>query len=111
MSEPGISHDKALNTENLGSRTRTAIGWKLLSQIMATGLHMVASIILARLLMPKDFGILGMATMVTGLAGIFRDLGLGQALVQRKDLDRDHLASAYWGTLVMGGLLTGLTLL
>lgn len=111
MSESSISHTEPIDTENIGSRTRTAIGWKAISQVMITGLHMVTGIVLARLLMPRDFGILGMATMVTGMAGIFRDLGLGQALIQRRNLEKVHLNSAYWGTLVMGALLTGLTLL
>ncbi|MEI6502230.1 MAG: lipopolysaccharide biosynthesis protein [Armatimonadota bacterium] len=100
-----------LNLTNLGSRARTAIGWKFLSQGLTTGLQTISSIMLARLLEPKDFGILGMALMVTGLANIFRDLGLGQALIQRKSLEKTHLVSAYWGTMVMGALLAGLTLL
>lgn len=99
------------STEGLGARTRKAIGWKLLSQGLATGLQMATTIVLARLLLPRDFGIVGMATMVTGLASIFRDLGLGQALVQRRSIEKVHLASAYWGTVVMGVLLAGLTIL
>lgn len=66
---------------------------------------MVTSIVLARLLMPADFGIVAMATMVTGMAQIFRDLGLGQALIQRPDISKEHTRSAFWGTLVMALLL------
>jgi len=76
----------------------------------STGLQMVTGIILARLLMPEDFGILAMATMVTGLAGVFRELGLGQALVQRRELEPTHTTSAFWGTLIMGTGMCGLVL-
>ena len=77
----------------------------MLSKGINMALQMATTIILARLLMPADFGILAMATMVTGLALIFQDLGLGQALVQRKAIRREHTSSAFWGTLVMALLL------
>ncbi|MEI6499447.1 MAG: lipopolysaccharide biosynthesis protein, partial [Armatimonadota bacterium] len=97
--------------ESLGSRARTAIAWKFLSQGMTYGVQIVTGIVLARLLMPKDFGVLGMATMVTGLVQIFQDLGMGQALVQRREVERRHVSAAFWGTLVMGALLCGLAFL
>jgi len=53
-------------SDGLGSRARTAIGWKVVSQGLTIGVQMITSVVLARLLMPNDFGILGMATMVTG---------------------------------------------
>lgn len=96
--------------DNLGDRARTAAGWRFLSTGVNTGLQMVTGIILARLLMPKDFGILALATMVTGLAGVFRDLGLGQALVQRGELKPVHTTSAFWGTLIMGTGMCGLVM-
>ncbi len=95
----------------IGQRARTAAGWQFLSTGLNTGLQMVTSIVLARLLMPKDFGIVAMATMVTGLAGVFSNLGLGQALVQRREVTDEHTRSAFWGTLVMGLLLCGLVIL
>ena len=68
-------------------------------------LLIVVGIILARLLMPSDFGIIGMAGIVTGLAGVFQDLGFGQALVQRAELRPEHSRSAFWMTLIMGTVL------
>jgi PST family polysaccharide transporter len=97
-----------LDAANLGARARTAIGWQFLSQGLGTAIQMVATILLCRLLMPKDYGILGMAMMLTGLAATFRDLGFGQALIQRKHLERKHLVSAFWGSLMMGAILTGI---
>jgi len=98
---------EGIQLDNLGTRARSAIRWRFLAQGSSTGVQMVTSIILARLLMPEDFGILALAVMVTGLAGIFRDLGLGQALVQRKELKPIHINSAFWGTLLMGVMLCG----
>jgi O-antigen/teichoic acid export membrane protein len=100
MEEPS-----AASADNIGARARTAAGWQFLSKGINTALQMVTSIVLARLLMPADFGIVAMAAMVTGLAGVFRDLGLGQAIVQRPEISEDHTRSAFWGTLVMALLL------
>ena len=91
--------------DNIGARTRTAAGWQLLSRGINTTLKMATSIVLARLLMPDDFGIIAMATMVTGLGVVFRDLGLGQALVQRDVISDRHIRAAFWGTLTMAVLL------
>lgn len=95
------------NTDDIGARARTAVGWRALSQFSSQGISIVTGIILARLLMPSDFGIIGMAGIITGLAGVFQDLGFGQALVQRAELRPEHTRSAFWLTLLMGGLLYG----
>ena len=88
--------------ESIGVRARRAAGWQLLAGGTGFGLQMVTSLVLARLLMPRDFGIVAMATLVTGLATTFRDLGLGQALVQRQELEPKHLRAAFWGNAAMG---------
>lgn len=91
--------------ENVGDRARSAVGWQALSQFGNYGIRIVTGIVLARLLMPEDFGIVSMATIVTGLAALFRDLGLGQALVQRTRLQDKHIRSTFWVSLIMGGAL------
>lgn len=100
MGEPSDS-----SGDNIGARARTAAGWQFLSRGVNTPLGMATSIILARLLMPADFGVVAMAAMVTGLAGIFRNLGLGQALVQRQQITDDHTRGAFWGSALMALLL------
>lgn len=101
----------ALSSDNLGSRARTAIGWKALTQGLATGVLAVTSVLLARLLMPRDFGIVGMAIMVSSLVSLVQDLGLGQALVQRNNIEEQHLRAAFSGTLAMGVVLCAATVL
>ncbi len=98
-------------SDSIGGRARKAAGWQFLSKGINTGLRIVTSIVLARLLMPDDFGIVALATMVTGLAAVFRNLGLGQALVQRPEIEDRHINSAFWGTLTMGAVLCGIMVL
>ncbi|MGO9574866.1 MAG: oligosaccharide flippase family protein, partial [Terriglobales bacterium] len=47
-------------------------------------LRVVSLMILARLLGPKDFGLVGMVTAFTGVLNLFRDFGLSSAAVQRE---------------------------
>lgn len=101
------SHQET-TAENVGDRTRSAISWQALSKISHYGIQGVSTIILARLLMPEDFGIVSMALIVTGLAVMFRDLGFGQALVQRPKLHTRHIKSAFWITLTIGLFFYGL---
>ncbi|MGQ9732365.1 MAG: lipopolysaccharide biosynthesis protein [Candidatus Zipacnadales bacterium] len=97
-----------ISLHEVGQRARSAIGWRFLGQGINTSLQTAASIVLARLLMPKDFGIVAMALMVTGLAVLFYDLGFGQALIQRSEITEEHRRSAFWATLVMALTLCGL---
>ncbi|MDH3242541.1 MAG: oligosaccharide flippase family protein, partial [Alphaproteobacteria bacterium] len=59
-------------------------------------LQMISLIVLARLLAPGDFGLLAIAAFVTGFLAVFGDLGLGNAIIQRRDLNDDQLSSLFW---------------
>lgn len=65
-------------------------------------------VILARILAPADFGLLGMVTAFTGFLGLFRDAGLSMATVQRASISREQTSMLFWVNLVVGALLAGL---
>jgi len=71
-------------SDNLKKRTLTALLWSFFERVGQKGVKFVISIILARLLMPADFGLLALVTMFLGLAQTFVDSGLGTALIQKK---------------------------
>lgn len=52
--------------------------------------------VLARLLLPEDFGLMAYAGVVFALSEILVDQGLGVALTQREDLERRHIDTAFW---------------
>jgi O-antigen/teichoic acid export membrane protein len=60
-------------------------------------------LILAKLLSPVEFGIVAMAGSLIVLINVLCELGLGDALVQRQDLDADHLDAAFWTALISAG--------
>jgi len=51
--------------------------WDFSGKIAMHGMGFVVSIFLARLLEPSDFGLVAMAMVIIGIAGIFSDVGLG----------------------------------
>jgi O-antigen/teichoic acid export membrane protein len=64
----------------------------------ATFLLRVGSLmVLARLLGPRDFGIVGMVTAFTGVLSWFRDFGLSSAAVQRTTVTEEQLSQRYSG--------------
>ncbi|MBD2309512.1 lipopolysaccharide biosynthesis protein [Chroococcidiopsis sp. FACHB-1243] len=62
--------------------------------------------LLARLLKPEEFGLVALASVFIALMEIFLDQGLSQAIVQRQQLEPEHLDSAFWANLTVGILLT-----
>jgi O-antigen/teichoic acid export membrane protein len=78
------------------------IGAQALSFLLRVGSMMV----LARLLNPADFGLVGMVGAVTGVLMLFRDFGLSAASVQRGTVTDEQTSTLFWINLAFGGILT-----
>jgi O-antigen/teichoic acid export membrane protein len=63
--------------------------------------------ILARLLGPKEFGLVGMVTAFTGVLNLFRDFGLSSAVIQQVDVSEEQFSALFWINVLVG---TGLAL-
>jgi PST family polysaccharide transporter len=72
------------------------LSWSAVSQLVTQCFTWAISIILARILGPKAYGLIGMTAVFSGFAMLFSDLGLGAAIVQRKNLQERHLDTAFW---------------
>jgi len=62
--------------------------------------------VLARLLDPKEFGLVGMVAAFTGVLNLFRDFGLSTATVQRASVTDEQISTLFWINVVAGVLLT-----
>ena len=74
--------------------------------VVNAALQTIAIPILARLLAPGDYGIMAMATTVTGLASLFSDAGLGVATVQKEEINQEYVDSMFWFSAGIGLILT-----
>jgi len=94
------------NKDWLRQKTISGIGWTILAKIGKQLLQFFITIILARLLTPKDFGLVGMVIVFTGFATLFGELGFGAALIQKEKLEERHYSSIFWLNLLAGLILT-----
>jgi O-antigen/teichoic acid export membrane protein len=64
--------------------------------------------VMARLLGPADYGLVGMVTAVTGILGLFRDFGLSAVAIQRPTLSEDEASVLFFINALIGFVLTAL---
>jgi PST family polysaccharide transporter len=66
--------------------------------------------VLARLLDPKDFGLVGMVTAATGVFNIFKDAGLSLVTIQRTTVTNEEISTLFWLNMLVGLILGVLSL-
>ncbi|MFA5014773.1 MAG: lipopolysaccharide biosynthesis protein [Actinomycetota bacterium] len=79
--------------------------WGMISNIAVSGISFIGTAVLARMLSPRDFGLIGMAVLVTGIVDLFGNFGLGAALVQKSKIDIEDLNTFFWSSIFISILL------
>ncbi len=72
------------------------VRWTSINTISATLIHFLELAVLARLLGPETFGLMAIISVITSFAGVFSDIGLSSAVIQRKSPTREELSTLYW---------------
>lgn len=80
--------------------------WLALFRIISQTFSWITTIIIARILVPEDYGMMEMATILTGYVVLFSEIGLGAAIIQREEITRDELSSIFWFVVGWGVLLS-----
>lgn len=75
---------------DIRQKSARGIKWQISTEILARLIQLIITFVLARLLLPSDFGLIGMAFIFTQLAFVLFDLGLSSALIQKKDVQKIH---------------------
>jgi O-antigen/teichoic acid export membrane protein len=79
---------------------------KLCSQGAIFVLRIGSLMVFARILDPKDFGLVGMVTAVIGMLNLFKDFGLSTVTVQRSHVTEEQISTLFWINLLVGSVLT-----
>ena len=89
-------------------RERTLRGGlaRVCAQVANLLLRVGSLVILARLLTPKDFGLVGMVTALTGVLSLFRDFGLSAATVQHARVTEEQTNTLFWINILVGAILS-----
>lgn len=92
--------DRHFSTEHLqvgiGARAIRGGAIAVGSQGARLLVNTAGTVVLARLLAPGDYGLIGMVTVVTGFLMMFKDIGLSQATVQRAELTHEQTSNLFW---------------
>ena len=80
--------------------------WMFVGTVGQNLLQFATLIILARLITPSEFGVVTIAMLIIGFLKIFSELGVGPAIVQKKELFNEHIKTANTLALVLGILLS-----
>ena len=110
-----LSHKEHFECDDSGCLSAASIRQKSVrgglitaaSQGLVLAIQLTSTVILARILTPGDFGIVAMVAAFTGFAGLFRDLGLSAAAVQKADLSAAQQGNLFWLNVAAGACLTG----
>lgn len=90
---------------SLRDKSISGVFWSFLEKVGASGIQFVVTIFLARLLTPKDFGLIGMLAVFMALSYTFTQAGFNQALIQKKKTDEEDYSSVFYINLVVSFVL------
>ncbi|WP_347258567.1 lipopolysaccharide biosynthesis protein [Methylocaldum sp.] len=94
---------------------RRSLAWSLLQRYVAFLIGIGTTIIISRLLTPAEIGIYSLCAAIVAIAHVMRDFGIGEYIIQEKDLNRSRLKAAFalailtaWTAAVLLLLLRGI---
>lgn len=89
----------------LRDKAKAAVLWSSLDTLIRQGFGFVISVVLARLLVPDDFGTVALLAIFIGVANLFVNAGLGLALIQRQDVTHEDESTVFWFNLGVAFLM------
>ncbi|MCH5219358.1 MAG: lipopolysaccharide biosynthesis protein [Muribaculaceae bacterium] len=84
---------------------KSVIFWNAISQFGTSGVSFLSTIILARLLSPSDFGLLGLISIFIAISQMMIDAQMGGALLRKKDVDKIDYSTLFWFNLAISIVL------
>jgi O-antigen/teichoic acid export membrane protein len=84
------------------SRTLNGLFWSFSDNFLQQLINFIVGIILARLLLPEEFGILGIITVFISISNVFVDGGLSDALINKKDVSQEDYSTVFWVNVAIG---------
>lgn len=95
----------SVDKSEVGNHARKGVKWTALQIVARNVLSLGTTAVLARLLNPGDFGLVGMVATLTALLMVFSDMGLSWATIQRQQLSKSQVSNLFWINTGIGILL------
>ena len=94
-----------MEENSIKNRAFTGILWKFLEKISTQGISIIVQIILARLLLPDDYGMIGYLMVFINVSEVFLTQGFTTALIQKKDSDQLDFSTVFFANIGMSVLI------
>lgn len=86
----------------LKDKAISGVKWNAIGRFSTQGVNFVIGLILARLLSPSDYGVVGMVGIFFAIAQTFIDSGFGSALIRKNDCNDTDYSTAFYFNIVVG---------
>ena len=96
---------------NLKGKALKGLGWSAIDGISNTGITFLIGLILARILSPSEFGLIGMITIFIAISNSIVDSGFSSALIQKSNASRVDYNTVFYFNIFLGFLLYGILFL
>ena len=89
----------------LKEQTTTGVFWSSIERFSVQGVQFIVMLVMARLLTPEDYGVVGMLAVFIGLAQAFVDCGFSQALIRKKDRTEVDNSTVFYFNIVVSVII------
>lgn len=107
---PGGTADLTTGLDTTGSLQHKVVrgaSWSAISKLGAQGLQFAVGLVLARILLPEQFGLIASVYVITGFSQMLFELGLGAALIQMKNPSQRDMSTVFWINALSGVVFAG----
>lgn len=94
-----------MSETNMKSKVLSGLFWKVMENGGTQGIQFVVSIILAKLLTPEEYGVVGLITIFITIANVFVQNGFNTALIQKKNADDVDFSSVFYLSLGVAAIM------
>lgn len=81
---------------SIAAKAFKGASWLALFNTISQIFSWIVTILVARILVPSDYGLIEIGTILTGYAAMFNQLGLGSAIIQKPETTQDEISSVFW---------------
>jgi len=93
---------KSAGEAPLNDKIISGVKWTALFAILGHFVSLIKTPILVRLLIPADFGLMGMLLTVMAFTSPITEMGIGSAIIQKQDISKIQLSTLYWLNVLVG---------
>ena len=86
----------------LKEKTLSGVKWNAIGRFSTQGISFIISVLLARVLTPSDYGVVGMIGIFMAIANTFISSGFGSALIRKQDCTDADYSTAFYFNIVVG---------